>query len=278
MADSMKDFRSLFAEQAGLPDERVDLQRAALFMAGEEFPYLEVQHYLDRLDEMAVEARGLARDSHDREELARALNRYLFDEQGFSGNSADYYNPANSFLNVVMDTRSGIPITLSVLYLGLATRIGLDCHGVGMPGHFLVYLRDLDLYMDPFHSGELLSPGDCRRLAQGLFGTGLEWNDEFLAPCPNKVILARMLNNLRHIYAHLGDMKKLSNVLERMLLIDETSSSLYGELARCQVRMGERDGAIRSLELLMQLSTSDREVAAARRMIDDLRETSGPAE
>lgn len=271
-------FRGLLAHQASLPDAEVDLQRAALLLSGEEFPELDVEGYLARLDTMADEARSLAGNAVDRAGLARGLNRFLFDQQGFVGNSADYYSPANSFLNVVMDTRVGIPITLSVLYLGIAKRMGLSCCGVGMPGHFLVYLEDLDLYMDPFHSGELLSAGDCRRLAQGLFGPSLEWSDGFLAPCPSKLILARMLNNLRHIYAHHGDSRKLAAVLERMLLFDRTSSSLYGELARCQIRMGQGASAIRSLEQLILHSGSQREIASARRMIDELREPTGPVD
>ena len=264
------DFRDSFARQVSLADEEVDLQRAALYLAGEEFPDLEVERFLQRIHEMAEEVRSAADDPGQSEEKARSLNHYLFDLKGFSGNATDYYNPENSFLNRVMDTGVGIPITLSVLYLGLADRLGLDCYGVGMPGHFLVGIRDLDLYMDPFHSGQLLSAGDCRRLAEQMFGHTMEWDARFLEPSPNKVILLRILNNLRLIYSQSKDSRRLASVLQRMLLVDEANVALYRDLALCQIDMGQSSSAIQSLESLISHSSSDRDIAAARELIKNL--------
>ncbi len=265
------DFRTLFAQHISLPDNEIDLQKAALCLAGEEFPDLDVEGYLVRLDEIAGSIRSQAGTKPDPGDLARALNHYLFEAEGYSGNSSDYYNPENSFLNRVMDTRVGIPITLSVLYLGVAKRLGLKCYGVGMPGHFLVDVQELDLYMDPYHSGQLLSASDCRRLAQSMLGQGIEWSDSFLAPTPSKMVLARMLNNLRHIYSHGGDLDQLTSVLERMLLIDESSVPLYKELVACQIKMGRTDSAVRSLQSLIRQSSDEQEIAAAKSLIDRLR-------
>ena len=199
--DSGYDFRTLFAEEVRLPAGDMDLPRAALYLSGEEYPDLDPDHYLRRMDDMAAEVKSLAGGSAELAALARTFNDYLFDVKRFSGNTGDYYDPHNSFLNRVMDTGIGIPITLSVLYLGVAARLGLDCHGVGMPGHFLVKIEELDLYVDPFHGGQLLSAGDCRRLAEQLFGSNLEWDEGYLSPTPPISILARMLNNLRIIYS-----------------------------------------------------------------------------
>lgn len=264
------DFRALFAEQVANADDTIDLQRAALCLAGEEYPSLDVEEYLGRMDKMAAEAKSLAGRSPQTEDVARTLTHYLFDREGFSGNAEDYYNPENSFLNRVLDTRTGIPITLSVLFLGLAKRLGLACHGVGMPGHFLVSVRELDLYMDPFHSGQLLSASDCRRLAQSMFGPAIEWNEGFLAATSSKLILFRMLNNLRQIYLHNNEPERRVSVLERMLLIDDSSLPLYRELAFCQLDLGQRDSAIKTLEKLIQLSENDRDNAAARDLISKL--------
>ena len=270
------DFRNLFAHQVSLADSEVDLQKAALCMAGEEYPDLDVEAYLARMDEMAGNVRSQVGAKADPEDLARELNHYLFDSEGFAGNSNDYYNSENSFLNRVMDNRVGIPITLSVLYLGIAKRLGLTCYGVGMPGHFLVNVQELDLYMDPFHSGQLLSAGDCRRLAQSMLGSGIEWNDDFLAPTSSKMVLSRMLNNLRHIYSHGGKLNKLGSVLERMLLIDESNVSLYKELAACQIKLGERDSAIRTLQFLTRQAEDERDIAAAKSLIDSLLQARRP--
>ena len=239
-------------------------------MAGEEYPALEPGHYLRQMDDMAAEVRALAGESAGKETLSRTLNDYLFDVKGFSGNTGDYYDPDNSFLNRVMETGIGIPITLSVLYLGVAARLGLNCHGVGMPGHFLVKIEELDLYMDPFHSGQLLSAGDCRRLAEQLFGANLQWDERFLSPTPAISILARMLNNLRIICSQRRDLARLAAVLERMLLIDPSNVALCRDLAVCHVERGDNAAAVRSLQELISISTNERDVAAARSFIANI--------
>ena len=275
MPDSSPDsFRQLFIQEINSPGDEIDLQRAALLIAGEEYPGLDVNGYLNSLDDMAQQVKTTVGQSEDLEELARSLNRYLFDEMGFSGNAEDYYNPQNSLLNRVIDTRVGIPITLSVLYLGVATRLGLHCKGVGMPGHFLVSIQDIDLYMDPFHSGQLLSAGDCRRLAEQLFGQRVQWDDSFLAPATSRQILERMLNNLRLIYFQLRDWARLAPVIERMLLIDPDNTGLYLVLASCQMDQGKKNAALETLESLIGRSKSVREISAARDLIERFENTS----
>ena len=269
-SDSRYGFRALFAEEVSLPEGDLDLQRAALYLAGEEYPDLEPDHYLGRMDDMAAEVRSLAGNSDEMDRLARTLNDYLFHVKGFSGNTANYYDPDNSFLNRVMETGIGIPITLSVLYLGVAKRLGLNDHGVGMPGHFLVKIEELDLYLDPFHDGQLLSAGDCRRLAEHLFGPGVEWDERYLSATPAVSTLARMLNNLRIIYSQRRDLFRLVAVLERMMLIDPSNVALCRELAICHVQQGNIAAAVRSLEELISVATSERDVVAARTFIEDI--------
>jgi len=268
-------FRQLFVQEISSPESEIDLQRAALLISGEEYPDLDVDGYLRSIDDMAQQVKSAAGSSEDPGELARSLNHCLFDELGFRGNAEDYYNPENSLLNRVIDTRVGIPITLSVLYLGVAKRLGLQSNGVGMPGHFLVKIHDLDLYMDPFHSGQLLSAGDCRRLAEQLFGQRVQWDDGFLAPTTSRQILERMLNNLRLIYFQLRDWVRLAPVIERMLLIDPDNTGLYLLLARCQMDQGQKSAALETLESLISRSSNVREISAARDLIERFEDTKG---
>lgn len=263
-------FRALFASQVRLPGEVLDLQRAALYLAGEEYPDLDTSLYLSRMDEMAEEVQAQAGGSAESEAMARTFNHYLFDVKGFSGNARDYYDPHNSFLNRVMDTGIGIPITLAVLYLGIARRLGLTCYGVGMPGHFLVKLEELDLYVDPFNRGQLLSAGDCRRLAGTMFGPNLDWDEQFLSPTPPTLILSRMLNNLRMIYSQRRDLVRLTGVLERMILIDPSSEVLCRDLAFCLLERGDKPAAVLRLEEFISHSTSERAAASARNLIDSI--------
>ena len=271
MSMERPDFAALFAEQVTLPDNEVDLPRAALYIAGLSHPDLDVDHYMGLLNNMALEVQDSLAGTASSGEVARALNDYLFVQNGYAGNAQDYYNPQNSFLNCVMDTRRGIPITLSVLYLGLAHRLGLDCHGVGMPGHFLVSVKDLDLFMDPFHHGHLLSAADCHRLIEALYGGKVQWDEDYLAPTPPRMILARMLNNLRLVYSQAQDWGSQVPVLEQMLVIDGKNIVLLRDLALAQIRLGDNPAAIATLERLIQNSTRDRETAAARSLIAQLR-------
>ena len=165
---------------------------------------MDVSGHLRRLDGFADVVRQRAPDGSPPEELAGLLGRYLFQEQGFRGNSADYYNPDNSYFNRVLDTHTGIPITLSLLFLEVARRVGLRCRGVGMPGHFLVGLEGAEVYFDPFNGDAALTADDCRRLAEGLFGPRMTWRDDYLTPCTKYEFLFRLLNNLKVVYERTG--------------------------------------------------------------------------
>ena len=141
---------------------------------------------------------GLRSDSAPRtglqpEELAALLGRYLFQEQGFQGNSADYYNPDNSYFNRVLDTHTGIPITLSLLFLEVARRVGLRCRGVGMPGTLPGWIwKARRSISTPSTAAQSLTADDCRQLAEGLFGPRMAWRDDYLTPCTKYEFLFRL--------------------------------------------------------------------------------------
>ncbi len=171
--------------------------------------------YLDRLEQMGDEAfHYVARDpGHDASLAARvdAVNRYLFGEQGFSGNRDQYEDPRNSCLNEVLDRRTGIPITMAVVYIEIARRAGVRAEGINFPGHFLVRtLQDLHtdnpsdgMIVDPFHAGAILNEADCRELLKKHIGEDAAFEPELLARTTRKQILIRMLRNLKGLYVRM---------------------------------------------------------------------------
>ena len=245
-------FRAEFARMMARPEEDLDLGRAALLVAGEEYPGLDVAGCLRRLDGFAAAVRQRAPGDASAAELAAHTGRYLFEELGFRGNAADYYHPDNSYFNRVLETRAGIPITLSLLFLEVARRVGLRCSGVGMPGHFLVGLEGGEVYLDPFHGAEVLTAADCRRLAEGLFGPRMAWRDDYLTPCTKYEFLFRLLNNLKVVYERRGPAEKAVGVMQRMLLVNPTAVWLHKDLAEAQYQLRQYRASLHSLETYLR--------------------------
>jgi regulator of sirC expression with transglutaminase-like and TPR domain len=180
------------------PDEAVDLAHASLLIACEEYPDLDVNRYVARLDEWGEELRVRVEQQAEPAVVASSINHLLFEQEGFRGNTKDYYDPRNSFLNEVLDRRTGIPITLATVYMEVARRAGIAISGVGLPGHFIVRLRGQGpgLLVDPFHGGALLSVEDCQARLDRIYEGRVKVEPSMLAACERKEILARMLRNL----------------------------------------------------------------------------------
>lgn len=246
------DFRMLFSQVVQKPQEDIQLDRAALYLAGEEYPEIDVPSHLAELDAFAAQVSLRVGYETAPADLARAIAGYLFDELGFHGNASGYYSPDNSFLNRVLETRTGIPITLSLLFLEVARRLGLNCSGVGLPGHFIVGLDDSEEYLDPFHAGAILSAVDCRTLVQKMSGGRLEWTDAFLAPYSKHDILFRILNNLKSVYMEGKEYTKAVGVIQRMAIINPSLPSLYQEQAWCHAQQHEYRLAIETLESYLE--------------------------
>src|SRR5437763_3696498 len=147
--------RKTFQQLVTLPDAAIPLAEAALIMACEEYPQLELSPYLDMLDDMAEIAQERLTPSDGPMEIVKKINSVLFESFGFRGNTEDYYDPRNSFFNDVLDRRVGIPITLSTVYMEVSRRLKFPISGVGMPGHFVVkyYNRNEEFFLDPFNRG-----------------------------------------------------------------------------------------------------------------------------
>lgn len=201
--------------------EPFNLAEAALYIAQEEYPALDVQAYLDKLDQMAFQVRQRLPEEQYPLKWIQCINHYLFDELGFVGNTQDYYDPRNSFFNDVLERRTGIPITLSLVYLEICQRIGLPMVGINFPGHFLIRPQqtELEFYVDPFHAGDTLFEQDCRDSLAQLYQRPMELRPEFFTPITPAQFLIRMLTNLKQIYLTTGDLQKCLAASERILLI-----------------------------------------------------------
>lgn len=218
-----------FEELMREDDSRLDLALACLLIAQDAYPSLDVKHYLAELERMAARLRARMPDAIAAEDKVIALNQFLYEDLGYWGNTEDYYDPRNSYLNDVMDRKTGIPITLSILYMLIGRRVGLPLEGVSFPGHFLVRVRMRRgmLVLDPFAGGTPLSEDELRerlkrvvpRGATGGVSTDELPLDQFLEPATNRQILGRLLRNLKGIYRDKDQPERMLEVLDRMLLV-----------------------------------------------------------
>jgi regulator of sirC expression with transglutaminase-like and TPR domain len=208
------------------PDAEVGLAEAALLIAAQEYDGLDVRAYQVRLDEMGRDLRARLEDEQRPERAVMALNHYMFQELGFRGNIEQYYDARNSYLNDVLDRRTGIPITLSLVYIEVARRGGLDVEGVGLPGHFVVRVQTpaRGLLIDPFHGGALLSEKDCQQRLDRIFGGKVKLESRMLRPCGHKDMIERVLRNLKAIHLRDEDRQRALRVVDLLVALAPTSA------------------------------------------------------
>ena len=213
--------RARFAAIAALPDHRIDVAEAALWVAAEARPEVDVARYRAKL--VALAERASARIASDREPLDRVVQlvRFLHEDERLRGNASDYYDPRNSWLCDVLDRGLGIPITLSIVWVEVARRLGLRAAGVGFPGHFLVQVEVGDgseILVAAFH-GRLLDLHDCAQLLARSAGAGAPLDPALLRPAPPREILVRLLRNLKHAHAQRDEIEAALASCERILLL-----------------------------------------------------------
>ncbi|OFZ90142.1 MAG: hypothetical protein A2W21_02945, partial [Betaproteobacteria bacterium RBG_16_66_20] len=224
-----------FAEMLSREDGKIELASACLQIAEDAYPGLDVDGYVGEIERFAKRLRARLAPDAAAEDRVIALNEFLFDDLGFSGNVDNYYDPRNSYLNEVLDRRTGIPITLAVLYMEIGRRIGLPLEGVSFPGHFLVRLplRGGTLVLDPFSGGVPQSEDELRerlkrvipRDAAGGVPVAELPLDQFLEPASNRQILARVLRNLKGVYREKDHPERLLEVLNRMVIVAPESAA-----------------------------------------------------
>ena len=255
-------------------DDRIDLVRAALIIAQTEYPSLNVDAYCARIEGLARRVKQLVPDLGDPAESIAALNRSLFEEEGFRGNAEDYYDPRNSFLNDVLDRKLGIPITLAVVYMEVARRAGFPLVGVGMPGHFLLKHYDVEgqeILIDPFNRGRILTAQDCQRALDKIYDGQMPLQPEFLMAVSRRQVLVRMLNNLKSIYLSTRNFRKALPIVDLILAIYPRSPEDVKQRAMLRWSLGQARGALADLEDYLKMSPEASDADEIRQTAASLR-------
>ena len=263
--------RERFAELATGDDREIDLGEAALQIAREARPDLDVSAYLADLDSLADGAREFVGDADGLEAVVR-LNSYLFEHEHFVGNDSDYYDVKNSFLDQVLERRRGIPITLAVVYLEVARRIGLNVCGVNFPGHFLLRTTgEPPVLIDPFY-GSVLTREDCEERLQQALGESAQLAPEHFEPAAARQILARMLSNLKQIYIQQNGFEDALACCDRILLLMPEAPLELRDRGLIYAQLECFGPAVADLERFVELAGDRRLAAPTLKMLDRLRE------
>jgi len=260
MNEARREFVSLVAR------DPVPLARCALLIAKEEYPALDVDKYLDSLSALARKGEAQICAAEDTFERVERLSNFLFVEQGFAGNSNEYDDPRNSFLNDVIERKLGIPISLSVVYIEVGRQLGLDLHGVSFPGHFLVKAVDElgELIIDPFNQGCILSIDDIRARLHQVYGEEMELQPELLKAADARQILSRMLRNLKNIYVGSSDWTRGLSTLDRILILEPKSSNELLERSGLYEKLECFQAALDDLQSFLSVSPDHPDTESAR--------------
>lgn len=265
-----KEFRKLLAA------EEVDLAGAALAVARLEYPDLNPRRTILHLDALAAATRERVQSGGRVEEQVAALNQYLFAEQHFRGNDSAYYDPRNSCLNTVLERKTGIPITLSLVYMEIGRRLGLAVDGITFPGHFLVRVKcDPGLIvLDPFNGGQTLAEADVRLRLIDVHGRDYAESvdlGEVLASASPRQILVRLIGNLKKIYTESGETDKAIGAISLLLIVDPTAAGalrdrglLYREIEAYRAALGD-------LARYLELAPDAEDAEVVRHLVVELR-------
>jgi regulator of sirC expression with transglutaminase-like and TPR domain len=226
-----------FAREVRGEDSEIDLARAALAIARCEYPELDTDAYLAHLDALARQARGAA----DPIGQLHRLREYLFEEQGFAGNAEDYADPRNSYLNDVLERRLGIPITLSLVFIEVGRRLGLEMQGIGLPGHFITGARvgGEHLLLDPFDGGAILTGEACRDVVARALGRVVDLTPAHFAAVTNRQFLTRMLANLKGSYWRQGAWAKVVGIIDRLLVLNPDAAAEWRDRGSAWNHLGD---------------------------------------
>lgn len=262
---------------AAAPDPQVNLAEAALVIAAGEYQQLDINGYLGRIKNLAEQFRRRLRQDIPPTEIIIALNHYLFEELGFAGNSEEFYDPRNSFLNDVIDRKLGIPITLSILYIEIGRRAGLRLRGVSFPGSFLVKcpVRDGAVVLDPYARGASLSVEDLRQRLRTL-RNGAEIAPEtvmsMISAASNKEILARILRNLKGIYLNRDEMLKALAAVDRIIAVEPGAAPEFRDRGNIYLKLECFRAALADFRQYLVLEPRADDADAVLRQVSELQQ------
>lgn len=259
--------------QALIEEPVIRLDEAALAIAAEEYAGLDEGACLARLDALAELVRRRAPGPVRVSATLRAIRDVLFVDEGFKGNDKAYYDPRNSYLNEVLERRLGIPISLSVLFMEVARRVGLGLEGVGFPGHFLVKLRPElgpEVFIDAYNGGEILSAEECVARFKNA-PTAREFDPRYLEGVTHRQILGRMLHNLKRVYVEQGDDVRAFWVIDRLLLLSPGAVDEVRDRGLVSARLGLKPAAARDLEAYLAAEPTAADAGELRELLATLK-------
>ncbi len=240
-------------------DPGADLVRIALEIARDAYPELEPGPYLERIDALAARARERCAAVDRPIQVLGQINWVLFVEEGFQGNTSDYYDPRNSYLNEVLDRKTGIPISLSLIYWRLAERLGLAVAGMNLPAHFMLRVgqEHAPVFVDPFHDGALYDRDGCQARISQLLGQSVALTDAQLAPCPTALVVARMLRNLKAIYLQNHDYPSALPVQRRLAALNAHDADEQRDLGMLYLQLDRTADALAPLQAYLDARSQD---------------------
>jgi regulator of sirC expression with transglutaminase-like and TPR domain len=262
-----------FQRIARLPEEEVDLARAALLISAVANPDLDPARHLAALDSLAAAASRRLGDTREPLACVNTVSQYLFDEVGFRGNQEDYYDPCNSYLDQVLQRRLGIPITLSLVYIEVGRRLGVPLAAIGMPGHLLVRHRDsTDLFIDPFYGGILLSQEECAQRLVEVTGAALPWDPAYLTPIGPREFIARMLRNLKGIFLQRGEYQLALPFLDHLVAVQPEADHERRDRGIVRFHLGRYPEALEDLQIYLDRGATQGQAASVQRLADQIRQ------
>ena len=269
----MSELYLAFREAIDCAEDQIDLGRAALAIARQEYPDLKIDDFLTQLDRLAQAVELRMGDEKNPYRIIAALNTVLFKEQGFQGNRSEYYDPKNSFLNDVIIRKKGIPISLSVIYMEVARRVGLSLEGVGFPGHFLVKYDDgdIEILIDVFNDGEVRAREDLNQMLQQLYRGQVSYQPGFVTALGKRDILRRMLNNLKWIYLERGEPLKTLSILDQLVILNPSSVSEIRDRGLLYITLERYAQALEDLESYLRLAPKADDAAMVKTQIEAVR-------
>jgi regulator of sirC expression with transglutaminase-like and TPR domain len=265
--------RRAFAKLAALDEAVFPLDRAALTIGLEEFPALDVDAYLRKLDTLAARTEVLVGRDRSSSNILECLKEVLFVQEALRGNAEDYYDPRNSYLNEVLDRKQGIPISISVVYIEVARRIDFHVQGVGFPGHFIVKCAasEREILIDPFNNGRVLTVEDCQELLDRVYGGSVPMQPAYLSPMEKKSIISRMLFNLKGIYYQREEYNKALSVVDRILTLNPGIHSEIRDRGLLYMQTSLFAKALADLEYYLAHADSPEDIAYIEGHIKTLR-------
>jgi regulator of sirC expression with transglutaminase-like and TPR domain len=266
-----------FEELARATEESIDVALGAALIARDVYQDLDVPSLLARFDELALPITRLGLDGMSAEAQALEMAHYLYERQGFAGNETDYYDPKNSLLPDVLERRVGIPITLAIVYCEIAKRVGVPARGISFPGHFLVRIDRRPpneglppVIVDPFFNGHILDDRSLDALLKRVVGAQETLRPEHLMPASPRLVLVRMLTNLKTVYLARGEDSRALLALDRLVSIMPDAPFVIRERGLLADRLGSVEVACEDLRRFLELCPEASDAKTLQRRLEAL--------